>query len=124
MQFDLVIKGGTVVSPGCRSGRLDVAIKGNRIAAIESSFPPDAAARVVDAGGLIVTPGLVDLHTHVYHNATYWGIVADPVAARTGVTTWLDVGSAGAYNFGGSGVGLLNLLMQGFLLSLIFHRSG
>lgn len=101
MQFDLVIKGGTVVSPGCRSGKLDVAIEGNRIAAIESSFPPDAAARVVDAGGLIVTPGLVDLHTHVYHNATYWGIVADPVAARTGVTTWLDVGSAGAYNFGG-----------------------
>ena len=43
-------------------------------------------------------PGLVDLHTHVYHGATYWGIEPDPVAARTGVTTWLDVGSAGAWN--------------------------
>ncbi len=101
MQFDLVIKGGTVVSPGSRSGQLDVGIKGNRIAAIEISIPPEAAARVVDAGGLIVTPGLVDLHTHVYHNATYWGILADPVAARSGVTTWLDVGSAGAFNFCG-----------------------
>ena len=50
---------------------------------------------------MIVTPGLVDLHTHVYYNATYLGIQADPVAARSGVTTWLDVGSAGAYNFGG-----------------------
>jgi dihydroorotase len=43
----------------------------------------------------------VDLHTHVYHSVTYWGIHADPVAARSGVTTWLDVGSAGAYNFMG-----------------------
>ena len=101
MQFDLVIKGGTVVSPGSRSGQLDVGIKGNRIAAVEISIPAEAAVRVVDAGGMIVTPGLVDLHTHVYHNATYWGILADPVAARSGVTTWLDVGSAGAFNFGG-----------------------
>ena len=97
MRFDLVIKGGTVVSPGSRSGQLDVGIKDKRIAAIEISIPHEAAARVVDAGGLIVTPGLVDLHTHVYHNATYWGILADPVAARSGVTTWLDVGSAGAF---------------------------
>jgi len=48
-----------------------------------------------------VTPGLVDLHTHVYWGATYWGIEPDPVAARSGVTTWLDVGSAGAYSFPG-----------------------
>ena len=101
MKSDLVIKGGTVVSPGSRSGKLDVAIKGNRIVAVEPGFPYESASRVVDAGGMIVTPGLVDLHTHVYFNATYWGIHADPVAARSGVTTWLDVGSAGAYNFGG-----------------------
>ena len=101
MKSDLVIKGGTVVSPGSRSGKLDVAIKGNRIVAVEPGIPYESASRVVDAGGMIVTPGLVDLHTHVYFNATYWGIHADPVAARSGVTTWLDVGSAGAYNFGG-----------------------
>jgi len=56
---------------------------------------------VIDATGQIVTPGLVDLHTHIYWGATYWGIEADPVAARSGVTTWLDVGSAGAYSFPG-----------------------
>ena len=102
MHFDLLIKGGEVVDPGSgQRGRMDVAIKRNRIAAVEANIPAESAFRVVDATGQVVTPGLVDLHTHVYHSATCWGIRADPVAARSGVTTWLDVGSAGAYNFPG-----------------------
>lgn len=102
MQFDLLIKNGEVVDPGGNQrGTLDVAIKRNRIAAVERAIPAEAARRVIDATGQFVTPGLVDLHTHVYHSATCWGIRADPVAARSGVTTWLDVGSAGAYNFPG-----------------------
>ena len=71
MQFDILIKGGDVVSPGHESGMLDVAIKGDRIAAVAPNMPRTAASRVIEAAGLIVTPGLVDLHTHVYHNATY-----------------------------------------------------
>lgn len=99
MQFDLLIQGGNVVDPGGnQSGNLDVAISGNRIAAVDTNIPAEAALKVIDASGQIVTPGLIDLHTHVYHNVTYWGIQADPVAARSGVTTWLDVGSAGGYN--------------------------
>jgi dihydroorotase len=102
MQFDLLIKNGEVVDPGGdQSGLLDVAIQGNRIAAVDHNIPADSAARVIDATGQYVTPGLVDLHTHVYHGVTYWGIHADPVAARSGVTTWLDVGSAGGYNLMG-----------------------
>jgi dihydroorotase len=102
MRFDLLIKGGEVVDPRADyRGKLDVAIKRNRIAAVDAYIPAESAFRVVDAGGQYVTPGLVDLHTHVYHGATYWGIRADPVAARSGVTTWLDVGSAGGYNFPG-----------------------
>jgi dihydroorotase len=102
MHFDLLIKGGEVVDPGSgQRGHMDVAIKRNRIAAVEANIPVESAFRVVDATGQVVTPGLVDLHTHVYHSATCWGIRADPVAARSGVTTWLDVGSAGAYNFPG-----------------------
>ncbi len=102
MKFDLLIKGGEVVDPGGgQSGRLDVAIKRNRIAAVDHDVPAESAARVIDAGGQYVTPGLIDLHTHVYHHVTFWGIDPDPVAARSGVTTWLDVGSAGAFNWPG-----------------------
>lgn len=99
MTFDLLIKGGEVVDPGAGlSGNLDVAISRNRVAAVEQDISVESAHRIIDATGQYVTPGLVDLHTHVYHSVTYWGIHADPVAARTGVTTWLDVGSAGGYN--------------------------
>jgi dihydroorotase len=102
MSFDLVIKGGRVVDPGGdQHGRLDVAIDRGKIAAVAPDLPTDDAAEVVDATGQIVTPGLIDLHTHVYWGVTYWGVEADPIAARTGVTTWLDVGSSGAYNFPG-----------------------
>ena len=66
-----------------------------------SDIPPESAFRVIDAAGQIVTPGLVDLHTHVFHKITYWGIDPDPVASRTGVTTWNDAGSAGALTIAG-----------------------
>ncbi|MGN6700304.1 MAG: amidohydrolase/deacetylase family metallohydrolase [Thermomicrobiales bacterium] len=99
-QYDLLITGGEVVDPGAGlSGRLDVAVTGDRIAAVAANLDPAQAGHVVDASGQLVTPGLVDLHTHIYWGVTYWGIEPDPVAARTGVTTWLDVGSAGAYSF-------------------------
>jgi dihydroorotase len=101
-RYDVVIAGGEVVDPGSGlSGRLDVAISGDKIAAVEANLDRASAREVIDASGQFVTPGLVDLHTHVYWGVTYWGIEADPVAARTGVTTWLDVGSAGAYTFPG-----------------------
>lgn len=101
-RYDLLITGGEVIDPDSGyNGRLDVAISDGKIAAVEPGIDPRRAARTIDASGQIVTPGLVDLHTHIYWGVTYWGIEADPVAARTGVTTWLDVGSAGAYTFPG-----------------------
>lgn len=66
--------------------RADVAIKDGKVAAIEPSIPADQAANVVDATRQYVCPGLIDLHTHVYWGATYWGIEADAIAANTGVT--------------------------------------
>src|SRR5689334_3154352 len=100
--IDTLIAGGEVVDPGAGlQGRLDVAIAGGEIVDVAPEIDRARAARVIDAAGQIVTPGLVDLHTHVYWGATYWGIEADPVAARTGVTTWLDVGSSGAYSWPG-----------------------
>jgi dihydroorotase len=101
-RFDTIIAGGDVLDPGAGiSGRLDVGITGGRVAAIAPHLDRSAAHTVFDATGQYVTPGLVDLHTHIYWGVTYWGIEADPVAARSGVTTWLDVGSSGAYSFPG-----------------------
>jgi dihydroorotase len=102
MRFDLLIRGGEVIDPGgAREGHLDVAIRRGRIAAVDREIPVEAAAEVIDAGGRYVTPGLVDLHTHVYRGVTFWGIDADAVAWRTGVTTFVDVGSAGAFTLQG-----------------------
>ena len=99
--YDTLIVGGEVVDPGAGlQGSLDVAIRDGRIVDVAPNLdrPRAAGDRCLRA---IVTPGLVDLHTHVYWGATYWGIEADPVAARTGVTTWLDVGSSGSYSWPG-----------------------
>ncbi len=102
MAYELVIRGGEVIDPANgRHGAYDVAVADGVIAAVERDLAAEGAAQVVDARGQYVTPGLIDLHTHCYWGATYWGIEADPVAARSGVTTWLDVGSAGAYSFPG-----------------------
>ena len=101
MAHDTVIKGGRVIDPASGvDGMLDVAIADGKVAAVVADIDA-AGAKVIDAAGQIVTPGLVDLHTHIYWGVTYWGIEPDPVAARTGVTTWLDVGSAGGYTFPG-----------------------
>jgi dihydroorotase len=102
MRFDLLIKGGHVVDPGGgHEGQLDVAVKRNRIAAVDTAIPAESAVEVIDASGQYVTPGLVDLHAHVYKGVGYWGVDADSVGSRTGVTTWLDVGSAGAMTLQG-----------------------
>lgn len=102
MRFDLLIRGGTLVDPGGgQEGMLDVAVVRGRVAAVDKDIPAEAAFRVIDAAGQYVTPGLVDLHTHVFHKITYWGINPDPVAAASGVTTWNDAGSAGALTLPG-----------------------
>jgi dihydroorotase len=97
MRFDLVIKGGRVVDPAQGlDGERDVAILAGRVAAVDTAIPADSAFRVVDAAGLLVTPGLIDFHAHVFHGFTYWGLDPDTIGPRTGVTTWVDAGSVGA----------------------------
>lgn len=102
MKFDLLIKNGIVVDPAVNMhAPADVAIVRGRIAAIGPSIPADSAAEMYDAAGCYVTPGLVDLHTHVFRKCTFWGVNADVVAARSGVTTWVDAGSSGAFTIDG-----------------------
>jgi dihydroorotase len=99
---DLLIQGGYLVDPGSgQEGAYDIAVSAGRVSALAPDLSPTEADAVFDAAGLVVTPGFVDLHTHCYWGATYWGIEPDPVAARSGVTTWVDAGSAGAYSFHG-----------------------
>jgi dihydroorotase len=96
-RYDILIKNGDVVDPGRRlRSRADIAISDGKIAAVEDSIPAESGLDVIDARGLYVTPGFVDLHTHCYHGATGLGVEADPIAARSGVTTWVDAGSFGS----------------------------
>jgi dihydroorotase len=100
--YDLLVAGGTLIDPATgKNGAFDIAIKDGKVAAVSPNIDKSLAGTVHDATGQYVTPGLVDLHTHVYWGATYWGIEPDPVAARSGVTTWLDVGTAGGYSWPG-----------------------
>lgn len=100
--YDLLLKGGRVVDPrNAVDGRRDVAIRGGLIAAVAETLDPADAASVQDVSGMIVTPGMIDLHTHIYHAATSYGVEPDPIARRSAVTTMVDAGSAGAGNFAG-----------------------
>ncbi len=99
--LDLIIKGGRVIEPA--NGRdeiADIGFEGGRVAAVGSGMPL-RAQEVLDASGLLVVPGLIDLHTHVYWGGTSLGVDAAAVARRSGTTTFVDAGSAGPGNFHG-----------------------
>lgn len=102
MNYELVIKGGTVIDPSQNiHGILDVALANGKIAAMESDIPATQAQHVVEASGKLVTPGLIDLHTHIYWGATSIGLEPDPICARSGITTIVDAGSSNAHTFAG-----------------------
>ena len=97
--YDLVLKGGRVIDPAAgRDEVTDVAVAGDRIAAVG---PDLDAAEIWDVAGRIVTPGLIDMHTHVYWGGTSLGIDPDAYMISSAVTTSVDTGSAGPGNFPG-----------------------
>lgn len=102
LNCDLLVQNAHIVDPGSDwNGPGELAVRRGRVVALDRALPDDAAGRVYDARGRYVMPGLVDLHTHIYPAATFWGVAPEPIASRTGVTTWVDAGSAGAFNFDG-----------------------
>ena len=106
-KYDLLLRGGHVIDPksGLSAVR-DVAIAGGKIAAVEGSIDPALAFKMVDVSGLYVTPGLVDIHVHVFAGTgekdSYAGdnsLYPDGFTLRAGVTTIADAGCAGWRNF-------------------------
>lgn len=106
-RFDLLLRGGRVVDPqsGLNAVR-DVAIAGGKIAAVDERIDPALARQVADCSGLYVSPGLIDIHTHVFtgtnERGSYAGdnsVYPDGFTFRSGVTTVVDVGGAGWRNF-------------------------
>jgi dihydroorotase len=99
--YDLILRGGRVLDErNGRDGTFDVAVKGGRITAVAPRIE-GSARRVKDVSGCIVVPGLIDIHTHVYHKATSLSVDPALVARRSAITTLIDAGSAGAGNYDG-----------------------
>jgi dihydroorotase len=101
MSFGLVLRNARVIDPSQGlDGVLDVAFAHGKVAAIGPGLPTEGA-EVSDLAGLIVTPGLIDLHTHVYWGGTSLGVDAEDYARMSAVTTCVDTGSAGPGNYPG-----------------------
>jgi dihydroorotase len=98
---DLILKGGRIIDPASgRDGIGDIAFAAGKVIEVGSDLP-GTGAEIVDVRGLLVVPGLIDLHTHVYWGGTSLGVDAAEVARRSGTTTFVDAGSAGPGTFHG-----------------------
>jgi dihydroorotase len=106
-QYDLLLRGGQVIDAKNKINAVrDVAIQDGKVAAVESKIEPSRALKVIDVAGLYITPGLIDIHVHVYagtgERGSYAGdnsVYPDGFTFRSGVTTVVDAGSSGWRNF-------------------------
>ena len=102
MTYDLVIKNGTVIDPSQGiHAKNDIAIAGGKIVAIHEYVSDGDTHDLIEADGLLVTPGLVDLHVHVWWGVAHLAIEADPACVHRGVTTAIDAGSSGSNTIAG-----------------------
>lgn len=106
--YDLLVKGGRLIDPKNKvDGTMDIALKDGKVAKVGENIPANSAKQVVDAEGLLVTPGLIDIHGHVFHGTQPNHYLSDGLIAvppdgftfRVGVTTIVDCGGPGWRNF-------------------------
>jgi len=98
--YDLVLKGGTVIDPSAGlDGRQDIAVQGGVIARIAPDIASTEATRTINVTGKSVTPGIIDLHAHVFEGVNRTGVNPDLGGVYAGVTTIVDAGSAGPATF-------------------------
>ncbi len=102
MKYDLIIKNGTLIDPaqGIHAQK-DVVVANGCVSNVGDDIPTSEARDVINADGCYVTPGLIDLHVHVFHGVSHFGIEPDPTCLARGATTVVDAGSAGADTFPG-----------------------
>lgn len=99
--LDLIVKGGRILDPsGGRDEVGDIGFADGKVAAVGNGLPL-RGVETIEARGLLVVPGLIDLHTHVYWGGTSLGVDAAQVARASGTATFVDAGSAGPGNFAG-----------------------
>lgn len=100
--YDLLLKNGHVIDPKNNiNAVMDVAIKDGKIAEVAEHIDSSQSKQTIDVSGLYVTPGLIDIHVHVYHTREpeTLSVIADHHSFRSGVTTMVDTGTAGAKHF-------------------------
>ena len=100
--YDFVLTNGTVIDPAVGlNARRNVALQGGRVAAILDPAAPVSAQQTLDCAGLLVVPGLIDFHVHVFPGVSNFGVDPDETCLARGVTTVLDFGTAGGLIFDG-----------------------
>ena len=100
VQYDILIRGGMVIDPASGTQEIqDIYVKDGRIVPPPAPGTDASAEKVIPAEGCIVTPGLIDAHLHLFESGSQLGGRADLVCPPNGVTTAIDAGSAGLYNF-------------------------
>jgi dihydroorotase len=104
--YDILIKGGHVIDPkNSIDETMDVAISGGKIARVARDIPPADARKVINADGLYVAPGLIDLHTHVFVGSNdgfadgFSCVSPDDITLKAGITTVVDAGTSGWRSF-------------------------
>ena len=125
MNYELLIKGATLIDPAQGIHALkDVAFANGMVVEVGDNLPKTEAHEVIDASGYLVTPGMIDLHVHVFYGVSHFGVQPDPTCLAKGATTVVDAGSAGADTFVGFRKYVINVSQTRILAQLNISSQG